>query len=243
MNADEIVSQYHDRFLPHLSVDVVIFGYRDGVLHCLLLELEDRWFLPGGHIGKVEDVRDAATRVVESRTGLRGNFLHFFNVFGKGNRSFADDMQRLSNAKGLQIGEGHPMLDRYVTLGFISLVHMDSVEPKLGSFDDAITWHPVENLPQMVGDHEQIIRNAQEYLVGLNEYTQVGHYLLPKYFTMPQLHKLNQLICGKELDRSRFQKNMLAMNIYKRHKEISTSERGRNPYLYSYHGKDTIERR
>jgi hypothetical protein len=135
------------------------------------------------------------------------------------------------------------MLDRYVTLGYIALVEMDSVTPKVGSFDDDIAWHAVNDLPAMFGDHEQIIRNAQEYLVGLNEFSPVGHHLLPEYFTMPQLHKLNQTITGRDLDRSRFQKKMLALDIYKRHDEITTSVRGRNPYLYSYDGKETLERR
>jgi len=243
MNLSQIVNQYSDKYLPHLSADIVILGYKNDALHCLLLQFGDRWFLPGGHIEKNEDVGSAAERIVEARTKLQRKFLHFFNVFGKGDRSFSEDFKRIFQAKGTALDKDHPMLDRYVTLGYIALVEMDSVAPEVGGFDDAIAWHPVNELPAMVGDHEQIIRNAQEYLVGLNEFTPVGHHLLPEYFTMPQLHKLNQVITGRDLDRSRFQKKMLALDIYKRHDEITTSLRGRNPYLYSYDGKDTLERR
>ena len=243
MNLSQIVNQYSDKYLPHLSADIVIFGYKNDALHCLLLQFGDRWFLPGGHIEKNEDVGNAAERIVEARTALQRKFLHFFNVFGNGERSFSEDFKRIFQAKGLEIDQNHPMLDRYVTLGYIALVEMDSVTPKVGSFDDDIAWHAVNDLPAMFGDHEQIIRNAQEYLVGLNEFSPVGHHLLPEYFTMPQLHKLNQTITGRDLDRSRFQKKMLALDIYKRHDEITTSVRGRNPYLYSYDGKDTLERR
>lgn len=242
MDLQKIVTQYNDQYLPHLSADVVIFGYQNNKLHCLLLQFGDRWFLPGGHIEKNEDVCDAAQRIVKVRTSLSKSFLHFFNVFGKGTRSFATDFKRLFAEKGIRLEESHPMLQRYVTLGFISLVQIEKVSPKVGDVDDAIAWHPVDELPEMVGDHTEIIQNACEYLVGLNDYSPVGHHLLPDYFTMPQLHKLSQVISGKELDRSRFQKKMLSLDIYKRHEEITTSVRGRNPYLYSHEGPNSLER-
>ena len=242
MDLKKIVGQYDERYLPHLSVDTVIFGYQDSKLHCLLLQFGDRWFLPGGHIEKDEDVNEAARRVVKARASLSEKFLHFFNVFGGANRNFSNDFKRLFGSKDLALEDGHPMLQRYVTLGFISLVRIDDVQPVKGDFDDAIAWHPVEELPDMVGDHAEIIQNAREYLVGLNDYSPIGHHLLPNYFTMPQLHKLSQVISGRELDRSRFQKKMLALDIYKRHEEITTSVRGRNPYLYSYEGPNNLER-
>ena len=122
----------------------------------------------------MKNVGNAAERIVEARTTLQRKFLHFFNVFGDGERSFSEDFKRIFQAKGLEIDQNHPMLDRYVTLGYIALVEMDSVTPNVGSFDDDIAWHPVNDLPAMVGDHQQIIRNAQEYLVGLNEFSPVG---------------------------------------------------------------------
>ena len=160
----KIVGQYNEQYLPHLSVDTVIFGYQDSKLHCLLLQFGDRWFLPGGHVEKHEDVKDAALRIVKTRTSLGKSFLHFFNVFGKGSRNFASDFKRLFAEKGLALDEEHPLLQRFVTLGFISLVHIEKVLPEVGDIDDAIAWHPVDELPDMVGDHAEIIQNAREYL-------------------------------------------------------------------------------
>ncbi len=242
MDLKTIVGQYNEQYLPHLSVDTVIFGYQDSKLHCLLLKFGDRWFLPGGHIEKDEDVKEAARRVVKTRTSLSGKFLHFFNVFGGADRNFSNDFKQLFENKDLPLEDGHPMLQRYVTLGFISLVRIDDVQPLKGNFDDDITWYPVDELPDMVGDHAEIIQNAIEYLIGLNDYSPIGHHLLPHFFTMPQLHKLTQIISRRELDRSRFQKKMLSLDIYKRHEEITTSVRGRNPYLYSYEGPNNLER-
>ena len=242
MDLKKIVGQYNEQYLPHLSVDTVIFGYQDGKLYYLLLQFGDKWLLPSGHIGKDEDVKEAARRVVKARTSLSEKFLHFFNVFSSADRNFSNDFKRLFESKDLPLEDGHPMLQRYITLGFISLVRIDDVQPEKGDFDDDIAWHPVDELPDMAGDHAEIIQNAREYLVCLNDYSPIGHHLLPNYFTMPQLHKLTQVISGRELDRSRFQKKMLSLDIYKRHEEITTSLRGRNPYLYSYEGPNNLER-
>ena len=242
MDLKNIIGQSSEQYLPHLSVDNVIFGYQDGKLQCLLLQFGDRWLLPGGHIGKDEDVKEAARRVVKACTSLGEEFLHFFNVFGGVNRNFFDDFKRLLGNKNLPLEDGHPLLQRHITLGFIALVQIEKVSLKVGDFDDAIAWHPVDELPMMVGDHAEIIQNACEYLIGLNDYSPIGHHLLPDYFTMPQLHKLTQIISGRELDRSRFQKKMLSLDIYKRHEEITTSVRGRNPYLYSYEEPNNLER-
>ena len=64
MDLKKIVGQYNEQYLPHLSVDTVIFGYQDGKLYYLLLQFGDKWLLPSGHIGKDEDVKEAARRVV-----------------------------------------------------------------------------------------------------------------------------------------------------------------------------------
>mgnify|MGYP002784955035 CR=1 FL=1 len=64
----------HQHYLPHLSVDCVIFGFHDNELKVLLLE---SWYtkdkvLPGGFVGQQESLIDAATRVLkESASATR----------------------------------------------------------------------------------------------------------------------------------------------------------------------------
>lgn len=241
MHLDKIISNYQDQYLPHLSVDTVIFGYKQERLYCLLLQYGDLWFLPGGFIRVDESVGAAAKRTVQERTSIDKMYLHFFNNFGESDRSFREDFKRIFKEKNLAIEDDHPMLQRFVTMGYLALLEMDAVQPT-SAFDDAIAWHPIDDLPQMAGDHLNIIQDAKHYLANLNEFTPVGHNLMPKQFTMPQLHKLEQVISGRELDRSRFQKKMLSLDIYKRHEEITTSVRGRNPYLYTYEGPNNLER-
>ena len=78
-------------FLPNLSVDMVIIGYEDNQLKCLLLRLGNKWLIPGGHIGKEESVVDAVKRVLKQRTGLRDPHLKFLSVFGDKNRQFSKE--------------------------------------------------------------------------------------------------------------------------------------------------------
>jgi 8-oxo-dGTP pyrophosphatase MutT (NUDIX family) len=54
-----------DHYLPHLSIDCVIFGYHDGQLRVLLLKwtASDLWSLIGGAVLKEESLDHAATRV------------------------------------------------------------------------------------------------------------------------------------------------------------------------------------
>jgi ADP-ribose pyrophosphatase YjhB (NUDIX family) len=61
-----------DHFLPAVSIDNVIFGFYQNELKVLLLQSRSnlKWMLPGGFIGKDEDLDEAATRILSARTGL-----------------------------------------------------------------------------------------------------------------------------------------------------------------------------
>ncbi|HBT09399.1 MAG TPA: NUDIX hydrolase, partial [Leeuwenhoekiella sp.] len=61
----------------------------------------------------------------------------------------------------------------------------------------------------------------------------LSYNLLPEKFTMPQLHQLHQHILEENIDRSRFQKKMLASGLFKRLPKLKKDTPGRNPYLYT----------
>ena len=62
MDIKKMLEHGADYFLPNLSIDIVIVGYQDNKLKCLLLNLGDKWALPGGYIKHDESVEDAANR-------------------------------------------------------------------------------------------------------------------------------------------------------------------------------------
>src|SRR5258706_5626166 len=85
---EEFLEQGERYYLPHLSIDCVVFGFHDGHLKVLLLELShtNEWCLPGGFIQHSEPVDDAAVRIVNQRTGLRNIYLRQFYAFGDPSR-------------------------------------------------------------------------------------------------------------------------------------------------------------
>ncbi|MEP7109101.1 MAG: NUDIX hydrolase [Ferruginibacter sp.] len=60
----------HEKYLRHISVDCIIFGFHDNELKTLLLHAKyaGDWALPG-FILKKEHMYDAAKRILKQRTG------------------------------------------------------------------------------------------------------------------------------------------------------------------------------
>jgi ADP-ribose pyrophosphatase YjhB (NUDIX family) len=78
-----------NNFLPHISLDCVVFGWHANELKILLLKMKglDRLALPGGFVSKEETLEDAAIRTLKERTGLENIFLQQFHVFSDPERS------------------------------------------------------------------------------------------------------------------------------------------------------------
>lgn len=232
MDAKEYLEEGARHFLPNLSVDLVIIGYREGELKCLLLRVGKKWLLPGGHIGRDESVEAAADRILKERTAIEHPHLRFISVFGSEDRKFTEEMGEAFREVGLPWREDYWINDRFVTLGYYSLVDIEQTRPKVGHFDDEFGWFSYEELPEMWLDHRDIVLEARERLREDIQHFQVSYKLLPGEFTMPELHQLQEVILGEKVDRSRFQKKMLSTGAFERLPKKRKSSPGRNPYQY-----------
>jgi ADP-ribose pyrophosphatase YjhB (NUDIX family) len=233
MNYREFLEHGGAYFLPNLSVDLVIIGYEDQQLKCLLLQIGEKWLLPGGYIGKAESVDAAAARILKERTGLEDPHLKFLSVFGDADRQFREEWKKFVEESGQPWREDYWFNSRFVSLAYYSLVDIRNTHPVPGAFDEAVAWFPFEDLPRMWMDHRAIAGEARQRLKADIHAEHLTHMLLPKKFTMPQLHQLHQSILQEKIDRSRFQKKMLATGIYKRLPKLQKDTPGRNPYLYT----------
>ena len=234
MDIKAFLEEGHLHYLPHLSVDIVILGYQDGVLKVLLQKLDDRWCLPGGYVGNDETVNDAAIRVLEERTGLRQSYLQLFQVFGDANRSFAKQFKTLVEKEGYTWHKDLWINQRFVTLAHYALVDIATVFPNGGVFSLEHDWFSVEVLPAMHMDHEKIVKASKEQLKKDITVSHISFKLLPETFTMPELQKLHETILDKKLERSRFQKKMLSMEVFERLPKPKEDAPRRKPYLYRY---------
>lgn len=212
-------------YLPHVSVDCVIFGFHEDELKVLLLKWkEGPWFLPGGFVKHDESVDDSAIRILHERTGLKNIFLQQFHTFGHPARE-----------KGKEIASAKSwMRKRFITVGYYALVEFSKVDPQPDILSTECRWWDVKKVPALIYDHKQIMETALESLrLDLNDHP-VGYNLLPEKFTMPELQRLYETILDETLDRRNFQKRMLGLEILERLKERKLGGAHKAPFLYRF---------
>jgi ADP-ribose pyrophosphatase YjhB (NUDIX family) len=235
LSPKEFFEKGHNYFLPHISIDCVIFGFHDNQLKVLLLEWKDthRWCLPGGFVLKGEDINDAADNTLRMRTGLQKIVLHQFHTFGDPNRDRGKHGQNTpQDVKGRSW-----IMERFVTIGYWALVEFSKVTPTPDQFSESCQWREINSIPTLILDHNLIIKKALESLrLQLNDYP-VGFNLLPPKFTMPELQSLYETILGEKLDRRNFQKKIFALDIITRLDERKQGGAHKAPYLYKFDKK------
>ena len=231
LSVEDFYTKGHLHFLTHLSIDCVIFGFHDNELKVLLLEWKDtkKWCLPGGFILKDEHVDDAAVRILKSRTGLEHIYLQQFYAFGDPNRD-----RKNHGFKPPRGAAKSWLMERFVTIGYWSLVEFSKVNPSADQFSSDCRWWNLDKIPKLILDHNEIIKRAAQSLrLHLNEYP-VGRDLLPEKFTMPELQRLYETILDKDIDRRNFQKKILALDILEKLKERKQGGAHKAPFLYRF---------
>ncbi len=234
-NIFEYFEAAKDKFLPGISADAVILGYDSQHIKVLLLKAQDAdiWMLPGGFIEKEYDVDVAVHRVVKARTGLEELYFQQFKLFGKSDRN-AHKQEHLKKFQELSPAAHEWINQRFVTVGYFALVHIEDVEPKPDLFTDTCEWVALDQLPTLILDHREIIDTALAYLRRQLNYLPLGINLLPERFTMSQFQNLYEEILKQKLDRGNFQRKMLKLDILIRHEKLKSGGAHKAPYLYEF---------
>ena len=233
--------------LPGLSIECVILGYENQQLKTLVFKSRDElsWSLPGGFIKKEEDVDEAADRIVEERTGLKSLYLKQFHVFGAKNKSYAQMAkypgQLDSWMEKLGLAENQELKDwfskRLVTIGFYALVEIGDQHPVADPIFESCEWISVEELPYLLLGQNETVKKALEHIRIQLHYQPISQALLPKKFTMSELQKLYEILLGKTLVRSNFQRKMLGLDFFIRNEKKKTGSANKAPFLYSFDQK------
>jgi 8-oxo-dGTP diphosphatase len=127
---------------PALTVDGVVVGQDpDEGPVVLLIErgadpFRGTWALPGGFVDYGEDVDRAIHREIEEETGLTGLEFRQFHTFGQPGRD----------------PRGH-------TVSVVYVARIPGQPPAVEGGDDAAAadWHPVDRLPALAFDHQEIL--------------------------------------------------------------------------------------
>lgn len=226
----------HFQFIPHIAFDSVVFGFSKGKLKILLMEYHATgWHaLPGGFVGRTEDLEDAVKRGLFERTGLKEIYLEQFHTFGNMARFRPEVMKTILEANGYSVPEHYWMLDRFFSIAYYALIDHEKVSLTPDNLSDSIAWYDIEQLPELILDHNAIVQKALETLRENLDRNLVGGNLLSERFTMNELQAVYEAILGEKLRRTSFQRKMLSMDILDRHEKLFTGKSHKAPYLYSF---------
>jgi ADP-ribose pyrophosphatase YjhB (NUDIX family) len=223
-------------FIKQVAIDTVVFGFHDHQLKVLLIRYKNSGFfaLPGGFIGERENIDDAARRITSERTGLTDIYLEQFYVFGEYSRYDPVPFKTIMRLKGINPPDEHWLLQRFLSIGYYALVDFIEAKPTPAAIFDSCEWYDLEDMPEMVQDHAQIVQRALRALRANLDHQLVGFNLLPRRFTMAELQTLYETILDKKLLRPAFQRKMLSLGILERVAKKYSGGAHKAPYLYRF---------
>lgn len=239
MKVDKKLSEHflkgHEKYLRHISVDCVVFGFHENELKVLLLKAKyaGQWALPGGFILNDEHLDDAAHRILKERTSLDKIFLHQFYTFSDPARSTKTINQGFLKNMGIKLDKSW-MFERFISVGYTALVDFTKVKPVPDIFSEKCEWFTVHEIPEMILDHGNILEKALAHLRIQLNFQPIGYNLLPLKFTMPELQKLYETILERNLDRRNFQRKIIDTGILKRLEETKKGGSHKAPYYYKF---------
>lgn len=183
--------------LPDISIDCLVFGLDNGRLNVLLAQHRDgirqgQWALPGGHIGSIEDLDNAASRILQDVTGAQDLFLEQLRAFGRADR--------FPNG-------------RVITIAYYALVKQEEYKLAAGGPASDVKWWDIHDVPELVYDHSDILAHGLKSLRHKVRHEPIGFNLLPEKFTLLQLQELYESILDVSLDKPNFRRKMMNMKL------------------------------
>lgn len=229
--------------LKNLSVDCVIFGFKNDKLNVLLwqavpdvlsefldtddeyeqirilfdenpaLKSDNYWGLIGSHISEKEDLDDFAKKILKTATGLNDVYLKQLKTFGS---------------------PGRVPHYRVITVAYYALINPDYHDLMLSPVAKALKWFEIDNLPDVIFDVREIVDTALKKLREEVQFHPIGFHLLPEKFTLSQLQTLYEVILDKQLDTRNFRKKIMKMGLLNDTMEKQENVAHRAARLYSF---------
>jgi 8-oxo-dGTP diphosphatase len=226
-------------YLQHIAYDSVVFGFSGEKLKILIMKYHNTglFALPGGFVKHDEDLNDAVRRGLKERTGLDNIYLEQFYAFGGVARYKPEVMETIMKANGQALEQHSWLLDRFISVAYYALINYEDVVPTPDALSDSCDWYSLDELPNLMLDHADIVAKALQTLRDNLERKLVGMNLLPTLFTMKELQKVYEAILGEKLHRGTFQRKILSLGILKRHEKQFSGAAHKAPFLYSFEQK------
>lgn len=216
---------YQEQVKFYVAVDCIILGFNNNELNVLLYKrnfepMKGEWSLMGGFVRADESLDEAATRVLTDCTGIDTIFMEQIGAYGDITRDYGE---------------------RVISVAYYALVNMNDFSEDLLEQYNA-KWTKVMEVPQLIFDHNLMLKDALSRLKRKAATRPIGFNLLPEKFTLPQLQCLYEAIYQTPLDKRNFRKKLNAMDILEKldEKDKKNSKRGAFYYMFNKEKYDKL---
>jgi ADP-ribose pyrophosphatase YjhB (NUDIX family) len=203
-----------------VAVDCIIFGYDivEKELKLLLFKrmfepAKGSWSLAGGFVEPDESLDNAASRILRNLTGLESVYMRQSFAYGEIERDPGD---------------------RVISVAYFALITIRDINKEYAE-KNGVSWRSLSQLPDLIFDHPQMVKQALIDLQNQIRIKPVGFELLPEKFTLVQLQDLYEAILRKNIDKRNFRKKIMSMGILEKldEKEKETSKKGAFYYKFN----------
>ena len=179
-----------------LATSVVVFGFDGDQLVTLVAKkdgapYEGAHILPSAVIKPLEAPEKVVKTLLKSLTGRDDWPLEQLNSFANPYR----------NPSG-----------RVVNIAYYCLVRLAD-ELKTGLLERGFQWIPVQKVPSMAYDHDEVLTYARERFKRRVKRRPVGFTLLPREFTLNEIQRLYECALGKTFDKRNFRRKVLKSEL------------------------------
>jgi 8-oxo-dGTP diphosphatase len=210
-----------------VGVDTVIFSVdteQNRLLVLLVMRPDDPyngyWSLPGTLVRVGESLESAADRVLTEKIRVNNLYLEQLFTFGGPNR----DPREAADAFNV----------RYLSVSYFALVRYEDTA-LIADGVSGIAWYPLNRVPKLAFDHNQILTYGYQRLRNKIEYSPVAFDVLPETFTLSDVYQLYATVLGEDFsDYSNFRTRLLKLGILQDTKVKTSRGAGRPASLYRF---------
>jgi ADP-ribose pyrophosphatase YjhB (NUDIX family) len=176
------------------AVLAAVLQVRDGRLQALLWRRAREpfggcWALPGGALAAHETLEESMRRHLAEKVDVR-------------------EVSHLEQLETRSDPQRNPAR-RELATAYLGLVP-SGLDPQVPA---DTRWHPVDELPELAYDHEEILLSARERLRAKLSYTNLGFALAPPSFTLAELRDLYAAALGHPVSATNLQRVLLRRRL------------------------------
>jgi len=210
-----------------VGVDNVIFSVdtqQNRLLVMLVMRRDEpflgQWSLPGTLVRNGESLENAAHRILAEKIRVNNLYLEQLYTFG----GPARDPREAPGSFGV----------RYLSVSYFALVRFEEAE-LIADGVSGIAWYPIEQVPKLAFDHNEILEYGYRRLRNKLEYSPVAFDVLPEVFTLSDLYQLYTTVLGENFsDYSNFRSRLLKLGFLSDSGLKASRGAGRPASLYRF---------